>query len=424
MAPSTPAPCVGRGRPLSEKVFMSRYDRPLAETFIRPLDQTPVLTVVIPTWERPAELTLAVSSIADQIDDELAGKVEIIISDNASGPETRAALQRLSEAYPSVSYYIHAENHGAVYQVAIAPHRARGRWTWVFGDDDALAPGGLKAVLEALESEQPSFLTINRQVWDSSLSNCITATRHNLPDMRFDTFIDLLKIFGFDQLSFFTSQVYDSELARAFDAERYLDSLCRYAQLPYYLEAFHGQPAYYLSKPVVLHRFDGNDLSVHKANFHSLATSLPELVQEVVDRTGLDSDLLEQISGHRLLLGPETRTITFVDNTLQNLWRCIATGMDISEAEWTVLHQMSPKWRSDRSENLVQIHETYRKIATALGHYEAFIANQRALTTPAGRTHSPEEAEMLKQTEAAIQFMQSNINDARNMAYEVAASFG
>jgi hypothetical protein len=402
---------------------MSQYDRPLAEAFVRPLDQTPVLTVVFPTWQRSEELTLAVSSIADQIDDELAGKVEIIISDNASGPEKRAVLQRLSETYPSVNYYIHAENYGGVYQVAIAPHRARGRWTWVFGDDDALAPGGLKAVLEVLENEQPSFLTINRQVWDSSLSNCLAATRHNLPDMRFNTFIDLLKVFGFDQLSFFTSQVYDSELARAFDAERYLDSLCRYAQLAYYLEVYHAQPSYYLSKPVVLHRFDADDISVHKANFHSLATSLPELVQEVVDRTGLDSDLLEQISGQRSLLAPALRKTTFVDNTVQNLWRCIATGTDISEAEWAVLHQLSSKWRSDRSENLAEIHETYRKIATAFGHYEALVANHRAWTTPAGRTYSQEEVELIARSEAAIQFMQGTINDARKMASEVADSF-
>lgn len=402
---------------------MSRYDRPLAEAFVRPLDQTPVLTVVVPTWERPAELTLAVSSIADQIDDELAGKVEIIISDNASGPETLAVLQRLSETYPSVNYYRHAENHGGVYQVVIAPHRARGRWTWVFGDDDALAPGGLKAVLDVLENEQPSFLTINRQVWDSSLSKCLTATRHNLADTRFNTFIDLLKVFGFDQLSFFTSQVYDSALARDVDVERYLSSLCRYTQLAYYLEAFHGQSSYYLSKAVVLHRFDADDISVHKANFHSLATSLPELVQEVVDRTGLDSGLLEQISGHRSLMGPETRRITFVDNTLQNLWRCMATGAEISEAEWTVLHQLSSKWRSDRSENLVEIHETYRKIATAFGHYETLVANHRDWTTPAGRTYSQEEIELIERSEAAIQFMRNNINDARKMASEVAASF-
>jgi glycosyltransferase involved in cell wall biosynthesis len=402
---------------------MSRYDRLLVETFVRPLDQTPVLTVVVPTWERPAELTLAVSSIAEQIDDELAGKVEIIISDNASGPETRAVLQRLSETYPSVNYYIHAENHGGMYQVAIAPHRARGRWTWVFGDDDVLAPGGLKAVLQVLENEQPSFITINRQVWDSSLSKCLTATRHNLPDMRFNTFIDLLKVFGFDQLSFFTSQVYDSELARAFDVESYLGSLCRYAQLPYYLEVFHSQPSYYLSKAVILHRFDTDDLSVRKANFHSLATSLPQRVQEVVDRAGLASDLLEQISGHRLLLGPPIRRITFVDNTLQNVWRCMASGTDISEAEWTVLHQLSSNWRSDRSENLLEMHETYRKIATAFGHYEALVAKHQAWTTPAGRTYSQEEAELIKRSEAAIQFMQGNINDARTMAFEVSDSF-
>jgi hypothetical protein len=402
---------------------MSRYDRPLTETFVRPLDQTPVLTVVFPTWERPEELTLAVSSIADQIDDELAGKIEIIISDNASGPETRAVLQRLSETYPSVNYYVHAENHGGMYQVAIAPHRARGRWTWVFGDDDVLAPGGLKAVLEVLENEQPSFLTINRQVWDKSLSQCLAPTRHNLPDMPFNTFIDLLKVFGFDQLSFFTSQVYESQPARDFDVEPYLSSLCRYAQLPYYLEVFHDQPSYYLAKAVVLHRFDTDALSVHSANFHSLATSLPELLQAAVDRTGLDSDLLEQISGHRLLLGPTTRNPTFIDNTLENLWRCMATGTNISEAEWDVLHQLSSKWRSGRSESLVEIHDTYRKIATAFGHYEALVANHRAWTTPAGRTYSQEEVELIGQTEAAINFLLNNINDARKMAFEVAASF-
>lgn len=402
---------------------MSRYDRPLAGTLVRPLDQTPVLTVVFPTWKRPAELTLAVSSVADQIDDELAGKVEIIISDNASGPETHAVLQRLSETYPSVNYYIHAEDYGGVYQVAIAPHRARGRWTWVFGDDDALAAGGLKAVLDVLENDQPGFLTINRQVWDVSLSKCLTATRHNLPDMRFNTFIDLLKVFGFDQLSFFTSQVYDTELAKALDVERYLTSTCRYTQLAYYLEAFHGQPSFYLSKAVVLHRFDADDVSVHSANFHSLATSLPELVQDVVDRVGLDPDLAEQISGRRQLLGPESRRVTFVDNTLQNLWRCIATGMEISDAEWAVLHQVSSKWRPDRAENLAEIHEVYRKITTALGHYETLVANHRGWTTPAGRTYSQEEIELIQRAEGAIRFMQNNINEARQMASDVAGSF-
>lgn len=403
---------------------MSRYDRPLTEKLVRPLDQAPVLTVVVPTWMRPAELTLAVSSIADQIDDELAGKVEIIISDNASGPETHAVLQRLSEAYPSVNYYIHAENYGGMYQVAIAPHRARGRWTWVFGDDDALASGGLKAVLEVLEREQPSFLTVNRQVWNNSLSQCLMATRHNLADIRFDTFVELLKVFGFDQLSFFSSQVYESEPARALDLEPHLASLCKYAQLPYYLEIFHGRSAYYLSKAVVVHRFDDGNLAVHKANFHSLATSLPERVQDVADRAGLDSGFLEQISGHRTLLVQPTRNVTFIDNTLQNLWRCMATGAEISEAEWAVLHQLSSRWRPDRSENLVEAHETYRKVATAFGHYETLLANRRSWAIPAGRTYSQEEVELIGRSEAAIRSMENSINDARRMASEVADSFG
>ena len=402
---------------------MSLYNRGLSESLIRPLAQTPILSVVIPTSNRPVELALTVSSIADQIDSALEGKVEIIISDNCSGPETRAVLVQLSETYPSVSYYIHDWNYGGMYQVAVAPYRARGRWTWVFGDDDALGPGGLKAVLDVLETEQPTFLTINRQVWNKTLDQCVTETRHDLPDTRFATFIDLLGVFGFDQLSFFASQVYDTEAARAVDMEPYKDSMCRYAQLAYYLEAFHDRPSYYLSAPVVWHRWDQDAAAVHTLNFHSLATSLPELVQAAADRVGLEPGLFEKISGRRSLLGPETRPATFVDNILQNLWRCVAAGVPISDSEWAVLHQLSPQWRTGRAEGLQQVHEAYANIAVAFEHYQALVANHQACTSP-GQTYSPEEIGLLQQSEAAIQSLQGNINDARKMAFDISAGFG
>lgn len=401
---------------------MSLFNRPLAGSLVRPLAYTPVLSVVIPTFQRPVEMALAVRSVADQIDAALQGKVEIIVSDNASGPETRAVLEALAEAYPCLSYYIHADNEGGPYQVCSAPHRARGRYTWVFGDDDVLDEGGLRLIVDVLEKEQPGFLTVNRQVWNTTLDEQIAPAKHDLPDIRFETFLDLLALFGFDQLSFFTSQIYASDIARAVDAAPYLTSPCRYCQLAYYLEAFHDQPAYYLSQPVVWHRWDPNATAVHAANFHHLATLLPELVQRVADRVGIAPGLFERINGRRSMLGPETRKVTFIDNILENLWRCVALGTTIPQPEWDMLGDLSRGWEAGRAAQLAEVREVYGKVDSAFQAYQNLLANHRALAEPA-RAFSPEEIDILKQSEAAIMSLQANVNDARRMALELSGGF-
>jgi glycosyltransferase involved in cell wall biosynthesis len=401
---------------------MPPFNRPLADRLVRPLEQAPVLTVVIPTFSRPAEMALAVASVADQIDEALDGKVEIIISDNASGPETQTVLKQLAETYPSVNYYVHANNEGGPYQICSAPHRARGRWTWVFGDDDALGEGGLRAIVDILEKEEPGFLTVNRQVWNKTLDERLADSRHDLPDTRFDTFVDLLVLFGFDQLSFLTSQIYATDVARAVDAVPYLESHCRYCQLAYYLEAFHDKSAYYLSLPTVWHRWDPDAAAIHAANFHHLATFLPELVQLAADRVGIEEGLFERIGGRRSLLGPEQRRITFVDNILENLWRSVAMGTTISEAEWNILGDLSGQWGPQRAEQLAMVRDVYGKVDGAFQHFEALVAEHRA-RVPVGAAYTPAELDMIKQSEAAIMSLQGNINDARKMAFDLARGF-
>ena len=71
----------------------------------------------------------------------------------------------------------------------------------------------------------------------------------------------------------------------------------------------------------------------------------------------------------------------------------------------------------------MEIHDTYRKIATAFGHYEALLANLHEWTTPPGRTYSQEEIEVIQQSQAAIKFMENNINEARQMASDLASTF-
>lgn len=401
---------------------MSLFNRPLADSLIQPLPQRPVLSVVVPTFHRPMEMAFAVNSVAAQVVGDLVGKIEIIISDNNSGPQSHAAIKLLAATYPFISYYIHAGDYGGPYQICSAPHRARGEWTWVFGDDDALGEGGLRAIVDVLEKERPDFLTVNRQVWNKTLDAVTSPTKHDLPDVRFGTFIDLLARFGWDQLSFLTSQIYATETARALDPAPYLESICRFAQLAYYLEGFHDRTAYYLSAPVVWHRWDHGATEVHMHNFRDLATSHPELVQQAADRVGIAPGLFERIEGRRSIVGSGGRKITFVDNILENLWRSIGLGAEITPDQWDGLAALSVHWEPRRAAALAQVREMHDKVDVVFQQYKMLVAEHGAKMGE-GRAFTPAEIDVMRLLEAAISALKNNINAARRMAFEQAAGF-
>jgi glycosyltransferase involved in cell wall biosynthesis len=400
---------------------MYEVDCELADSLIKPVDHAPVLSVVIPTYSRTKEMVDSVESIAAQVDGSLTDKVEIIVTDNASGPDTAAALKALAEAYPFVNYRIHAQNVGATLQIFGAPFRARGRFTWVFGDDDALAPGGLAPIVEILEREDPAFVSINREVWNPAFDTLLAASKHDLPDQRFASFLDLLALFGFDQLSFITSHIFSTELARGVDPSFYMTSGCRFAQLGLYIEAFHDRPAYYFSQPVVRHRWNPDNKTVHAANFLDLATALPELVARVANKIGAEPGFFERIGGRRGLIGPASKPLTFVDNILENLWRLVALGVPVPPDQWTMLQAFSRQWRPEHAEQLGTVHQMYTMVSALIEQHQALVAEYHRCAAEGPNT--PEKLDMLNRIAAAAKSLEGNVNDARKMAIAMASQF-
>lgn len=119
-------------------------------------DDLPFICFAIPTWNRCRQLERTVATIAEQIiESNVAGR--IFISDNASTDDTQGVVKNLQSKYPFVDYHLR-DVHGdyAVNFRTVFSH-AKGRYCWLFGDDDVLLPGALQLLVSQIQAHPVSF---------------------------------------------------------------------------------------------------------------------------------------------------------------------------------------------------------------------------------------------------------------------------
>jgi len=359
---------------------------PISEQFIPQRDEPPILSIIIMTYNRIGELAMALESFVVQMDEVIGRKVEIIITDNASEPGVQAQIRALAKLHPSIGYVFNKRNVGAEAQIGLAPFRARGRWMWIFGDDDVLLEGGLAQFIKRLEEDQPAFLTVNRCVFDGKLEKAITGMKHDVPSRNFDSFLDLFKFFGPDQLNFLSVQIYETQRARDMDYAHYREFGGSYGQVGYYLDAFVHLPAAYENGVFVVHRWHADDHNRSFHNFYHWAVTMPRAIARARDLNGVDSDLFEKTTGYFRTSTQTTGALTFVDNILMYLWRSVAYGHQISDTDWTFLEQECLNWKPVRQAEPERAHqanltdiESRRRFDIALASLEAEVARQNRL---------------------------------------------
>jgi len=122
----------------------------------------PLLTIAIPTYGRAKYLKELLSVLADQLKDE--PHVELIISDNASPDETRLVVQDFVDGGLRVRYICNAENVGSDANFLQCFEQARGKYFWLFSDDDLIVPGALARILAYCQAAEYDL------IWVSSYS--------------------------------------------------------------------------------------------------------------------------------------------------------------------------------------------------------------------------------------------------------------
>jgi abequosyltransferase len=118
-----------------------------------------LLSICIPTYERPAELRKTLDIVAAQLAALPASRdaIECIVSDNHSSYDVAAVAAEFAQRLP-LSLTIQAHNLGPTRNFEFCYAHASGRFILILSDDDHLLPGALSAIVSALQQHDPDIV--------------------------------------------------------------------------------------------------------------------------------------------------------------------------------------------------------------------------------------------------------------------------
>jgi len=118
----------------------------------------PLLSFAIPTYNRAKHLDQLLGVLIGQLHNE--SRVEVFISDNASTDNTPDVVETYRQQGLPIRYLRNETNLGPDFNIIQCHEQAAGQYVWVFGDDDLIAPGTMKRVLDALSSQLYDIICI------------------------------------------------------------------------------------------------------------------------------------------------------------------------------------------------------------------------------------------------------------------------
>jgi glycosyltransferase involved in cell wall biosynthesis len=108
---------------------------------------TPLITTIIPTFQRPKLLKRAITSVLNQT----YPYFQIYVCDNASQDETETIVFELAKTDPRIKYYRHSKNIGAWPNFQYGLERVNTEFFSYLSDDDVLFPWFYQTVLQGFD---------------------------------------------------------------------------------------------------------------------------------------------------------------------------------------------------------------------------------------------------------------------------------
>jgi glycosyltransferase involved in cell wall biosynthesis len=246
---------------LSDRARRDLIDSPRLRAAGRNEVESPLLSIAIPSYNRPDALAELLESIRREMVSCPDGLVEVCVTDDAStDPETIEIALSFAEEHEYLSLHVLPANIGLERNLIGAAQPCRGEFLWAIGNDDVVMPGALGTILNDLEAVGAPVLLYakGRIKLDGTPHDPVPGTTPiELAEggtHLFDTLIDaarhqgLLSTFGFaGQL------VTHRDSFVSVDPTPYLD-LTMYSRSCVTIQAFADDPVFYRNRATILHR--------------------------------------------------------------------------------------------------------------------------------------------------------------------------
>tara|TARA_Y100000590_G_C15664210_1_gene993854 strand:- start:730 stop:1749 length:1020 start_codon:yes stop_codon:yes gene_type:complete len=110
-----------------------------------------LLSICIPTFNRSEKLDNCLNSILISKEQYTENDFEICIADNNSNDNTKEIVDKY-KSFLNINYYKNSENLGFARNAKKVIGLAKGKYSWLIGDDDLILPTTLKSLLKILKS--------------------------------------------------------------------------------------------------------------------------------------------------------------------------------------------------------------------------------------------------------------------------------
>jgi hypothetical protein len=146
----------------------------------------PLVTIVIPTYQRPFMLQRAIASAVEQ---QGVG-VRVCVFDNCSNDDTSDVVGRMMRNHPEIRYHCHSRNLGAAANFDFGLRSVDTPFFSLLSDDDYLLPGFYEQALSDLDKHPEAMfwagLTLNAdeqgRIWDARVDRWPREGLFNPPD--------------------------------------------------------------------------------------------------------------------------------------------------------------------------------------------------------------------------------------------------
>ncbi len=239
-----------------------------------------LLSISIPTYNRPEKLKRCLLSIIDQISDH----VEIVVTDNSDTDETKYVVEEIvASTGVKINYYKNSKNIGLDANFYEGVIKSRGLYVHWLSDDDEMLPGKLKILLKVINNLKTkcSFIFLNSLGFEEK-NNKREWKNTWLSEEGQAEFLNVelaLSEIGSD-MTFISSYCFHREgwISVSNPDKHFGTNL----YLTYTLMAFLGKfrEIYLLRTPIIAHRHDYTD------NFHLLRPFTIELQKALISYSG------------------------------------------------------------------------------------------------------------------------------------------